>query len=260
MKTWLRDCIELQQSKMSIRTRKIRVSSLTVDTIRKDIKNIHLGVYPPDGYVRISAPLKTSDEKIRLLVISKMRWIKRQQRIFRNQERQERREYVSGESHYLLGRRYRLNVIDTDSKPKIEIKRKTHIDLHISKKSSIQKRESVFEKFYRSEMDKLVPSLIKKWQDKVGVKANEIRFRKMKTKWGTCNIDDKRIWLNLELAKKPRKCLDYVILHELVHLIEKNHSEKFMDVLESVMPNWSSVKDELNMYPLGYANWKCVVR
>ena len=166
---------------MSIRTKKIRVSNLTVDTTRKDIKNIHLGVYPPDGKVRISTPLKTSDEKIRLLIISKMRWIKRQQRTFRNQERQERREYVSGESHYLLGRRYRLNVIHTDSKPKIEIKRKTHIDLHIPKKSSIRKRESVFAKFYRSEMDKLVPSLIKKWQDKVGVKANEVRFRKMKT-------------------------------------------------------------------------------
>ena len=245
---------------MNIKTKKIRVSNLTVNIIRKEIKNIHLGVYPPQGSIRVSAPLETSNDKIRLLVISKLPWIKKQQKKFLNQKRQEKRKYVSGESHYLFGNKCRLKTINSTSIPKVVIKNKTTLELYISKKSSVKKRNLVFDKFYRKELEKIIPNLVKKWEKNVGVTANDIRVKKMKTRWGSCNIEDKRVWLNLELAKKPRRCIGYVLLHELIHLIERNHSEKFIDILESIMPNWISIKDELNMYPLSHANWNCFVR
>ena len=259
MKIKLRRCLKLYGTKTSTRFKKIRVSNLMIDTIHKDIKNIHLGVYPPDGRIRVSAPLKTNDEVIRLLILSKASWIKKQQVKFLRQERQTKREYVSGESHYLFGRRYRLNIIHTDTKPKIEIKRKIRIDLYIKPNSTTKQREAIFEKFYRAEMRKLVPILLKKWRKKVGVKVKEVKIRKMKTKWGTCKIADKRICLNLELVKKPSKCIDYVFVHELVHLRDKKHSQRFIDILESVLPNWQSLKEELYKTPLSYSKWRCVV-
>lgn len=233
------------------------VSNLSIDTIKKDIKNIHLGVYPPDGRVRVAVPLKTTDEAIRLFVISRTPWIKKQQLKFLKQERQTQREYVGGESHYFFGKRYRLNIIHVDTRPKIEIQKKTHIDLYIKPGTSIQKRKEIFEKFYRSNLRDLIPILLEKWQKKVGVQVNEVKIKKMKTKWGACNHKDKRIWLNLELTKKPLHCIDYVFVHELVHLIEKNHSKQFLRILESILPNWQSEKEELNQAALGYSSWGC---
>lgn len=230
-----------------------------VDAIKKDIKNIHLGVYPPYGRIRISVPMKTTDETIRLFVLSKTSWIKKQQQKFLKQERQTQREYVAGESHYFFGKRYRLNIIYTDDTPKIEIKRKTYINMYVRPYTTTKEREVIFEKFYRSEIEKLIPVLLRKWQKKLGVKPKEVRIKKMKTKWGTCNTKPRRIWLNLELAKKPLHCIDYVFVHELIHFIEKNHSEKFIYLLESVLPHWQSTKDELNESPLGYSKWRCSI-
>ena len=240
---------------MTTKSSKMLVSNLMIDTIKKDIKNIHLGVYPPKGRIRIAAPLKTSDEAIKFFVISKMPWIKKQQIKFLKQERQTQREYVSGESHYFFGKRYRLNIIHTDSKPKIEIQNKTRIDLYIKPDTTVQQREAIFEKFYRSNLKNFIPSLLERWQKKVGVRVREVKIKKMKTKWGTCNSNKKRIWLNLELAKKPLHCIDYVFVHELVHLVEKSHSERFMDLLEYTLPNWQHNKDELNREALGYSTW-----
>jgi predicted metal-dependent hydrolase len=242
---------------MTTKPRKMYVSNLMIDTIRKDIKNMHLGVYPPYGRIRVAAPLKTSDETIRLFVISRMLWIRKQQLKFLEQERQTQREYVAGESHYFFGNRYRLNIIHADTQPRIEIRRKTHIDLYIRADTTTKKRQAIFETFYRSELRKLVPGLLAKWQKKVGVQVDEVKIRKMKTKWGTCNPNDGRIWLNLELAKKTPRCIDYVFVHELIHLVEKKHSERFMGLLKSALPNWQHIKDELNKQPLGYSTWKC---
>ena len=242
---------------MTTKPGKMHVSNFMIDTIKKDIKNMHLGVYPPNGRIRVAAPLKTSDETIRLFVISRMPWIRKQQLKFLEQERQTQREYVAGESHYFFGNRYRLNIIHTDTHPKIEIRRKTHIDLYIRAVTTSPEREAIFEKFYRSELRKLVPSLLERWQKKVGVRVNEVKIKKMKTKWGTCNPKDGRIWLNLELAKKPLHCTDYVFVHELIHLIEKKHSERFMQLLKSSLPHWEHNKDELNKQPLGYSTWEC---
>jgi len=236
---------------------KMRVSNLTIETVRKDIKNIHLGVYPPNGRIRMAVPLRTSDESARLYVISKTPWIKKQQKIFANHKRQTPRKYVTGETHFIFGKNYRLNVIKSNKPQKIEIKKKTHIDLYVEPNSTIKQREKIFEKYYRLEINKIIPKLLEKWQKKVGVKVKEVKIRKMKTKWGTCNDEDKRIWLNLELAKKPFHCIDYVFVHELIHLIVKKHSEKFLELLQSAYPKWQQSKDELNRGILSYFEWGC---
>ena len=236
---------------------RIKVSNFTVETVRKDIKNIHLGVYPPNGKIRIAVPLKTKKESIRLYVISKTPWIKKQQKFFEKQPRQTPRKYVTGETHYIFGKAYRLNVIKSNEPPKISIKKKTHIDLYVKKSSTILQRRIIFEKFYRKELETILTKSIKKWEKKVGAKAKEYRIKKMKTKWGTCNDKDKRIWLNLELAKKPFHCIDYVLVHELIHLKERKHNDKFISLLESAYPRWQEHKDELNRGILGFFEWGC---
>jgi len=241
---------------MTIKTGKMRVSNLTIDTVKKDIKNIHLGVYPPNGRIRVAAPLNTSDEVIRLFILSKIPWIKQQQIKFVLQERQTQREYVAGESHYFFGKRYRLNIIYKKAPRKIIIQRKTHIDLYIHPDTTTQQRKKTFETFYRSELKKLVSGLLTKWQEKIGVQVDEVRIKKMKTKWGSCNPNDRRIWLNLELAKKSIQCVEYVFVHELLHLIEKKHTPKYKQLLQSTIPQWQQYKDELNRQPLGYSFWK----
>jgi predicted metal-dependent hydrolase len=242
---------------MNTKAMKLQVSNLMINTIKKDIKNIHLGVYPPNGNVRVSAPLETPDDVIRLFVMSKMHWIKTQQIKFLEQERQPLREYVTGESHYFFGIRYRLNIVYTDMQPKLEIRNKSYLDLYVRSSTTISQREEIFEKFYRSEVKKLVPSVLERWQRKLGIQAKGVSIKKMKTKWGTCNSNDKRIWLNLELAKKPLHCIEYVFVHELIHLIEKSHSKRFIQLLETALPHWRRTREELNSFALGYFTWDC---
>ena len=162
---------------------RIKVSNLTIETIRKDIKNIHLGVYPPNGRIRMTFPIKTKEEVIRLFVISKIPWIKKQQKFFAKQERQTPRKYVTGETHYIFGKAYRLNVIKSNEPSKITLKRKTHIDLYVKKSSTILQRRKLFEKFYRKELENILSKSIKKWEKKIGVNTKEVRIRKKKTKW-----------------------------------------------------------------------------
>jgi predicted metal-dependent hydrolase len=241
---------------MTIEKTRSIICDLEIETVKKDIKNIHVGVYPPDGRVRVAAPLKTTDEAIKLLVISKMPWIKKQQLKFNRQERQTKRQYVSGESHYFLGNRYRLNVIQTDVKPRIEIKRKTRIDMYVKPQASVEEKERLMDRFYRSELKKQVPALVRKWEEITGLHVKEVKIKKMKTKWGTCNPNCQRVWLNLELAKKPHRCLEYVLVHEMTHLKEKHHDEQFELLLKSYMPQWEQSKQELNNGALGFSNWE----
>ena len=225
---------------------RLKVSNLQVESVRKDIKNIHLGVYPPDGRVRVSVPLSTSDDALRIFLISKSAWIKKQKARFTKQERQTKREYVSGESHYFLGRRYQLVVKKTDEKPRIQVKNKTKIELVVRPNTTLLQKQKVLEGFYRTELESIIPKLLQKWEKKVVPK--EVKIKKMKTKWGTCNKKDSRIWLNLELAKQPPHCIDYVLVHELVHLKEKNHTKRFIEILSQVYPKWQSHKDDLNQH------------
>lgn len=178
----------------------IKVSDITIDVVRKDIKNLHLAVYPPTGRVRIATPLRMDDEAVRLFAVSKLHWIKKQRLKFENQERETRRQYVSGESHYFEGNRYLLNVIYQKSTPKVEIKTKNYIDLYMRPNSTVEQRERVMTKWYRSRLKERVPTLIEKWQTIIGVQVYEWEIKQMKTKWGTCKAESKRIWLNLELA------------------------------------------------------------
>lgn len=234
----------------------IEVSNIIIDVIRKDIKNMHLAVYPPTGRIRIAAPLRINDEAIRLFAISKIAWIKRQQRKFQEQDRETNREYSTRESHYFLGKRYLLNVMEQNAAPKVILRNKTYIDLFLRPGASVEKREEIMNEWYRAELKKLIPPIIKKYEKQLGVECNDWGVKQMKTKWGTCNIEKKRIWVNLELAKKPIICLEYIILHELIHLIERHHNDNFLAYMEKYMPQWKYHKDELNRLPVSHGEWK----
>ena len=233
----------------------IKVSGLEVEIVRKDIKNLHLAVHPPDGRVRVSSPLLVDDEAVRLAVISKIAWIRRQQKKFEGQDRQSVREYVTGESHYLWGERYLLNVAYHQAPPKVELRNKSKIDLYVREDSDREKREQVLQEWYRTQLKEAIPSLIEKWEEIVGVEVADWGVKRMKTKWGTCTVEAKRIWLNLELAKKPPLCLEYIIVHEMVHLLERHHNDRFVALMDQFMPKWRLHRDELNQAPLGHEEW-----
>ncbi len=236
-------------------TKQITVGQFSVEVERKDIKNLRLGVYPPDGKLKVSAPLHVKDDVVRLLIVSKIPWIKTQQAKFTNQERQTEREYVSGETCYFQGRGYLLNVIYHDHTPKVALRHNTHIDLYVRHGSSLEKREQVLTAWYRQTLKEKLPELINKWQPVMGVTVRDWSVKRMKTKWGTCNINAGRIWLNLELIKKPEHCLEYVVVHEMVHLLERHHNARFIGYMDKFLPQWRSHKQELNQFILNHADW-----
>ncbi|MDD4963966.1 MAG: SprT family zinc-dependent metalloprotease [Gallionella sp.] len=241
---------------MIIETHQITVSGLTVDVVRKDIKNLHLAVYPPAGRIRVAAPLRVSDEAVRLAVISRWAWIKQQRSKFTTQARQSEREYVSGESHYFQGSRYRLNVIYQTGAPRVSVRNKSSLDLYVRENSDQAQREKVLLTWYRQQLKALLPPLIAHWEAVIGVKVADWQVKKMKTKWGTCNIAAGRIWLNLELAKKSTQCLEYIIVHEMAHLLERHHNDRFIALLETHYPSWREARAELNELPLAAEVWK----
>jgi predicted metal-dependent hydrolase len=226
---------------------KMVVSDIEIEVIKKSIKNMHLYVLPPIGDVRISAPMGAKDEAIKLFAITKIGWIKKQVEKFQNQQRQSEREYVSGESHYLWGRRYKLEIQYTKTANKVEIKGNKLI-LTIRETSTRLQREKVMTEWYRAEIKAKLPALIEKWEETIGVKADAISVKNMRTRWGTCNTKGKRVWINLQLAKKPITCLEYIVVHELVHLIEKNHTPVFIGYMDKLLPDWRVTKEELNSF------------
>jgi len=228
----------------------LTVSNITIDIIRKDIKNIHLAVYPPTGRVRLAAPLNVNDDAIRLFAISKLGWIKRHQREFNVQERISPREYKQRESHYFQGRRYLMKIIEKDEPPKVILRTRTYIELYVRPNTSLEKRQEVVTEWYRVELKKLIPGIIEKWEKSLNVNINEWQVKQMKTNWGTCNIEKGSILINLELAKKPLHCLEYVILHEMVHLLERHHNERFLYYMDTFLPNWKQIRSELNKLPI----------
>jgi len=241
---------------MITETRRILVNGLSVQIVRKDIKNLHLGVYPPHGRVRVAAPLRLSDNAVRLAVISKLGWIKRQQARFDAQPRQSEREMVSGESHYFLGRRYRLRFMPSHGPAKVIVRSPGSMELHARVALSANQREAALLSWYRERLKVMIPPLVEKWQNRVGVRAEKWGIKKMKTKWGACNADAGRIWLNLELAKKPVQCLEYIIVHELVHLLERHHNDSFTGLMNRFLPQWKTLRSELNAAPLSHETWQ----
>lgn len=230
---------------------------LSVDVIHKNIKNMHLSVHPPDGRVRISAPLRVSEEAVRLFIISKIEWIRKHQRNFADQDREPQRQYKERESHYFQGRRYLLRITEHDAPPKVVLQSKTHLDLYVrADHSTPENIQAVIKAWYRSELKKLIPPIIQKWEQQIGVTVAEWRIKQMRTRWGTCNIPEKRIWINLELAKKPLHCLEYVVVHEMIHLLERRHNERFFKLMEQYIPQWKCYKKELNSLPVNHVDWE----
>jgi predicted metal-dependent hydrolase len=241
---------------MSTRSPLIRVAGFDVDVVRKNIKNLHLAVYPPFGRVRVAAPPQLDDEAVRLAVVTRLAWIKRQRQKMQDQLRQTMREMVGGETHYVWGRAYRLRVEEDGGRHPVTLTPDGHLLLHVASGSDRATRARRLESWYRQELRRSIPMLISKWAAVLQVDEPSWGIRQMKTKWGTCNRDRAHVWLNLELAHKAPACLEYIVVHEMVHLLERNHTERFFDVMTEVMPQWERHREVLNRAPLAYQDWR----
>jgi predicted metal-dependent hydrolase len=233
----------------------IEVSGIPVEIRRKAIKNLHVGVYPPDGKVRVAAPPHLDDEAVRLAIVSRLSWIRRQRQGFARQVRQSPREMVTGESHYLEGRRYRLNVVEHPGNPKVSVANNTTLELRVPPGLERDKRQGVLERWYRRRLKAQIPELLAHWEPIVGVEVSDCRVKRMKTRWGSCNIQARRVWLNLELVKKDPACLEYILVHEMVHMLERHHTDRFRALMDQFMPDWRVRRDHLNQSPLAHEDW-----
>lgn len=233
----------------------LKLGDITVDVILKKIKNVHLSVYPPNGRVRISAPVRMPMDAIRVFAASKIAWIRQQQKRIREQERESPREYVDGESHYLWGKRYLLNIVQGGGRARVELKYQTMV-LCTPKKSALSRRAAVLDEWYRDHVRQASIPLIEKWEKKLNVRVKALLIRRMKTRWGSCNTRKHTIRLNTELAKKPIECLEHVVLHEMLHLLEPRHSQRFYALMEEHSPQWKVYRDRLNQLPVRHENWE----
>jgi len=232
----------------------LTVSGITVDVIYKDIKNLHIGVYPPMGRVRVAAPERLNDDAVRLAVIQRLPWIKRQREKLRAAERQSVREMVTGESHYVRTVVPLQVYFNPRGRAKIEIDGRRLV-LIVPSDTSPQSRRDILERWYREQLRAAIPGLIAKWEPLVGRTVPAWTIRRMKTKWASCNRETGRLWLNLELAKKHPDCLEYVVVHEMTHLLERNHSERFTSLMDGFLPDWRARRDQLNGAPLADEEW-----
>ena len=235
-------------------TKKIVLGDIVIELIQKDIKNVHLSVYPPTGAVRISAPNHMSLDSIRAFAISKLGWINRVQGRLRDQERETPREYLDRESHFVWGNRHLLRVVETKTAPSVELKRNKLV-LSVRPGTDVSKKRAVVEEWYRNQIKEVVPTLVEKWEDVLGVRVTNFYVRQMKTLWGSCNPAAGNIRFNSELAKKPRECLEYVLVHEMVHLLEPTHGQRFVTAMDQFIPSWRTHKDALNRSAVRHENW-----
>jgi len=235
-------------------TTQIELGDIKVDVVLKDIKNIHLSVYPPNGRGKISAPLRMDMDTIRVFAISRLGWIKQQRKKFREQARETPREYLDLESHYVWGKRYLLKVIEVCEAPSVELKHNKMI-LRVRPGTADEKKQAVVDAWYREQLKKAIPPLIAKWEPLMDVKVERFFVQRMKTKWGSCNHKARNIRLNTELAKKPPECLEYIIIHEMTHLLEPTHNSRFIALMDRFMSKWQFYRDRLNQLPVSHENW-----
>ena len=235
-------------------TETLQIGEIPITVTLKDVRNVHLSVHPPDGRVTLVAPVSTRLNVARAYAISKLTWIREQQRSLSNQARETPRQFIDRESHYLWGRRYLLTVVVEDAKPSVTLDHK-RITLHIRPGSDITKRAEVFHEWHKALLHEVVPSIIQKWQPRLGVEVQSYFLQRMKTKWGSCNHQAGHIRLNTELVKKPKDLLEYVIVHEMAHLLEPTHSDRFIAVLNEYYPTWREARAELNELPLAAEDW-----
>jgi predicted metal-dependent hydrolase len=233
---------------------RIKLGDIGVDVVRKDIKNVHLSVHPPTGRVRIAAPERLSLDTVRVFAIAKLPWIKKQQHKLREQERETPREYIDRESHYVWGKRYLLKVAEGVQPATVELNHGRMV-LHMRRGTDREKRQAVIEGWYRELLRNAVPPLIKKWERLMGVRVRRFFLQRMKTKWGSCNERAGSIRLNTDLARKPMECLEYIVVHEMVHLLEPTHNERFMTLMNQFMPKWQFHREILNRLPVRHESW-----
>lgn len=236
-------------------TKALTIGGLRIELVRKPIKNLHLGVYPPDGRVRVAAPPTVSDDAVRIAVVSRMGWINRQRDKFQQQARQSVRKYTSGETHFHLGQRYRLRLIERPGASSVSLTSDRRLELGVPKDQTPEFRERVVQRWQRELLRERGEALAAEWAARLGVPTPVVGIKRMKTKWGACNAAANRIWLNLELIKKPPECISYLVLHEITHLIERTHGDAFVEFLDRHMPNWRTYRDQLNAEPLAHEEW-----
>lgn len=232
----------------------LTVGDVEVDVVLKDIKNVHLSVHPPTGRVRISAPVGTNRETLRAFAISKLDWIKKHQTSLIDQEREGPREFLDRESQYVWGKRYLLRLVEIEEKPKIELGH-SHVLLQVRPGTTEDKKAALVEHWYRDLVRAAMPPLLELWEPRLGVKVERFYIRHMKTMWGSCNHRAHTIRLNTELAKKPPECLEYIVVHELTHLLEPTHNARFIMLMNTFMPQWEVHREALNRFPVRHENW-----
>ena len=240
---------------MSTASASFTIRGIDVDVVYKDIKNLHIGVYPPVGKVRVAAPKRLDDEQVRLAVIQRLPWIKRQRRQLQDASRQSPREMVTGESHYAWGTRLRLKIIERPGPAHVEVDG-DRLLMYLPEGSDAETRTKVLQQWQRSELRRAVPRLISRWEPIIGRSVSQWGIRRMKTKWGSCNRETGHLWFNLELAKKHPLSLEYVVVHEMAHLVERNHGERFAKLMDSLMTDWRARRTALNAAPLADEAWK----
>lgn len=240
---------------MSTSSAYLSVRGIDVDVVYKDIKNLHIGVYPPMGRVRVAAPRRMDDEHVRLAIVQRLPWIKRQQDQLRSVQRQSEREMVTGESHYVWGRRRRLKVIERPGGAHVELDGERLL-LYVPKDTNVDSRRTLLDRWYRAQLRAVIPGLVAKWEHVLGVSVPRWSVRRMKTKWGSCNRGSGHIWFNVELAKKHPDCVEYIVVHEMIHHLERNHDQRFATLMDGFMPDWRSRRDRLNAAPLASETWE----
>lgn len=239
---------------MSTASSQLTVAGIAVDVVYKDIKNLHVGVYPPAGRVRVAAPLRLDDDAVRRALVQRLPWIKRQRHLLQTASRQSLREMVTGESHYVWGRRYRLRINERIGRPHVEVDGKSLL-LYVTPSTTAERRREILERWYREQLRDAVPDVIAKWEPTLGVTVPRWTIRRMKTKWGSCNRTTGHIWFNVELAKKHPDSLEYIAVHEMTHLLERGHGERFSRLMDGFLPDWRARRDQLNDSPLAHEDW-----
>ena len=233
----------------------LKLGNIAVDVVLKDIKNVHLSIYPPTGRARISAPARMNIDTIRVFAISKLGWIKQQQAKLRGQERETPREYLDRESHNVWGKRYLLKVVEQTAVPEVELRHSKMI-LRVRPGTNDETKEAIVARWYREQVKASAPDLIAKWESVMGVTVGRVFVQKMKTKWGSCNPGTRSIRLNTDLAKKPAQCLEYIVVHEMAHLLERHHNDRFTALMDEYLLHWRQFRKLLNASPLGHESWR----
>lgn len=239
---------------MSTSSASLTVRGIDIDVVYKDIKNLHIGVYPPMGRVRVAAPRRLDDEQVRLAVIQRLTWIKRQREQLQSTQRQSEREMVTGESHYVWGIRRRLKVIERPGRAHFEAEG-DRLLLYVPEATTPEQRREHLGSWYREQLRQALPDLILKWEAKLNLKVPRWSVRRMKTKWGSCNRETRHIWFNVELAKKHPDCLEYILVHEMTHYLERHHGNVFTTLMDGFMPDWRARREQLNAAPLAQEDW-----